>query len=224
MSDQQIQPSSDKGAVKRALVADDEPTLVRFAEILLKREGFEVRSVQDGADVLPVLAEFRPHLLVLDLLMPHLNGFEVLRQLRSDSDQRGLKVLVCSALGERDYILRAFSEGADDFISKPFEPEDFVLRALKLTQTVSTDHTQPCVAGDDVSTWIRKVNFTWYKLALQLEKRTLQGEETGGIHHAMDDLRDHLGRLADIFDNDEAGEAELCAELDKLRKMMEPLQ
>ncbi|MCB2199962.1 response regulator [bacterium] len=224
MADHQNQPSSDKGAVKRALVADDEPTLVRFTEILLKREGFEVRSVLDGKDVLPVATEFHPDLLVLDLLMPNLNGFEVLRQLRSKSQLAGLKVLVCSGLNERDYILRAFEEGADDFIPKPFEPEDFVLRALKLTQQVSENHTQGSMAGDDVSTWIRRVNFTWNKLALKLEMRALQGEDRASVHDAMDGLKSHLDTLADIFANDEVGEEELCAELDKLRQLMDTLK
>lgn len=174
----------------------------------------------DGKDVLPVAKEFCPDLLVLDLLMPNLNGFEVLRQLRSDKDLAKLKVLVCSGLTERDYILKATEEGADDYISKPFEPEDFILRALKLTQQPLQSHTQSSIAGDDVSSWIRQVNYTWYKLALQLEKQALQGGDTASTHDAMDVLKGHLGVLADIFDSDDAGEEDLCAELDRLRQFM----
>ena len=219
--------TAKEGAVKRALIADDEPTLVKFAETLLRREGFEVQSVGDGTEVLPAVIDFQPHLLVLDILMPHLNGFEVLRELHSNPKCGGVRILVCSALTERDYILRAFEEGADDYLAKPFEPEDFLLRALKLTHSYSHPHTSMTPAegsGDDVTHWVRTLIHFYRQVVESVDRRGKTGKGNEEPFQVLVKLEELLDNAAAAFEHEELDEERLMATLAGLRNLIESSQ
>jgi DNA-binding response OmpR family regulator len=109
------------------LVVDDEPDIVDFLTTVLQDEGYATESARDGVEALAKLEQTHPSLLILDLMMPRMSGFEVLGELRRRAGQRP-SVIVLSAKSTHQDILEALEKGADDFIPKPFDLEDLLLR------------------------------------------------------------------------------------------------
>jgi DNA-binding response OmpR family regulator len=112
----------------RVLVADDEPHLLRLVKFRLEREGYEVLTATDGEAALKVAREERPDLCVLDAMMPKRSGFDVLRELRSDDGFAGMKVIMLTARAQDRDVDVGFSLGADDYITKPFSPQELRVR------------------------------------------------------------------------------------------------
>lgn len=110
------------------LVADDDPLLARLVEHKLRRAGFDVVLANDGMKALSMAAELRPALLVLDAMMPGFDGFEVLRRLRNDAHTASIPVLMLTARREEKDIVGALTRGAQDYMIKPFMPEELVAR------------------------------------------------------------------------------------------------
>ena len=115
-----------KEELKRILVVDDEPNINDLISTSLKFSGFEVRSAMNGAQALTVAEEFKPHALVLDVMMPGMNGFEVCEKLRKD----GLKVgvLFLTAKDSTDDKVTGLTIGGDDYMVKPFSLEELIAR------------------------------------------------------------------------------------------------
>ena len=111
----------------KILVADDEPRVLRFIEISLKVRGFEVDCVTSGEEVLEHVRNDEPDLLLLDIVMPDMNGFEVLQRLREFSD---LPVIAFSASGINRY--EAIRSGANEFVNKPFNPDEIISKVTAL--------------------------------------------------------------------------------------------
>lgn len=112
-------------ARRRALVVEDEPPLVRLVSAYLEREGFDVASAGDGETALELARSFRPDVVVLDLMLPGMDGIEVCRRLRSFSDAY---VVMLTARAEEADKIEGLSTGADDYITKPFSPGELVAR------------------------------------------------------------------------------------------------
>jgi len=110
------------------LVVDDEPDIGSIVAHALEPEGFDVRRVGDGAEALAALAADPPDVVILDIMMPGVDGFEVLAQVRQRHLAPGTRfvVLTCRT-SERDH-LRGWELGADEYVTKPFEPEELVQR------------------------------------------------------------------------------------------------
>ena len=107
------------------VLADDEPDLRSVFSEILRRDGHEVWEAGDGREALALIEEHRPELLVLDLWMPIVNGFEVLDKLRHDPHATTLKVVMLSNLGDADARLEGFSAGVVDFWVKGLSLDDF---------------------------------------------------------------------------------------------------
>ncbi len=116
----------------KILIADDEPNIVVSLEYLMKREGFDVRVVANGDDALAKVAEFAPDLVLLDVMLPRRNGFEVCQQLRADPRWRSLKVVMLTAKGRDIEMQKGLALGADAYITKPFSTKDLVMRVKEL--------------------------------------------------------------------------------------------
>src|SRR5213592_1830462 len=110
------------------LVADDEPHLLRLVKFRLEREGYTVITATDGDSALELARTWRPDLCVLDVMMPKRSGFEVLRALREGADHREMKVIMLTARAQDRDVDAGFSLGADDYITKPFSPQELRVR------------------------------------------------------------------------------------------------
>lgn len=117
---------------KRILIAEDEPFIVESLTFLLSREGHQVSAVDDGAAVLPAIASIRPDLLILDIMLPTTNGFEILSGIRDTAGLRSLPVLVLTAKGQEADRRRMTDLGVDDFVTKPFSNHDLLQRVGRL--------------------------------------------------------------------------------------------
>ena len=118
--------------VGRLLIADDLPQNRELLEALLITAGHTVEFAVDGGDTLEKVAEFEPDVILLDIMMPKLSGYEVCRQLKSDDATRGIPILMVTALTEQGDIEKAVAAGADDFLSKPINRLEMLTRVRSL--------------------------------------------------------------------------------------------
>jgi two-component system phosphate regulon response regulator PhoB len=110
------------------LVVDDEPDIVALCAFHLRKAGYAVSTAASGAGALEHARADRPSLIVLDLMLPDIGGFDVLRILRADEATRDTAVLLLTARKEEGDRIRGLTLGADDYLTKPFSPEELVLR------------------------------------------------------------------------------------------------
>ena len=122
---------------ERILVVDDEPDIVALVAYHLARAGYRVVTASSGADALDIARRERPALLVLDLMLPGMSGFEVLEQLRADDATRDAGVLMLTARSDEPDRIRGLSLGADDYLVKPFSPQELVLRVGAILRRIS---------------------------------------------------------------------------------------
>ncbi|MBY8073865.1 response regulator [Vibrio fluvialis] len=112
------------------LVADDEPVNLRVLDSFLRLEGYRVRTAQDGNEVLKAVAEEKPELLLLDIMMPGMSGYQVCEELRKTYDHAQLPVIMLTALNQTDDRVRGFEAGANDYLSKPFNKQELAARII----------------------------------------------------------------------------------------------
>ncbi len=122
----------DKHAVKRILVADDDDDILSLVAFRLERSGYEVIKAHDGEQALRLVREKRPALAVLDVMMPKLNGYEVTRKIRTDAALSQLPVILLTARAQDSEVDAGHESGADDYIKKPFSPQDLTGRVEAL--------------------------------------------------------------------------------------------
>jgi DNA-binding response OmpR family regulator len=118
----------------RVLIAEDEPHIVESLSFVLSRDGFEVSSVLDGEAAIQRLHTSPPDMMILDVMLPKVNGFEVLKLIRSDPALRSLPVIVLTAKGQAQDRLMAEKIGVDHFMTKPFSNRDIVEQVRLLAQ------------------------------------------------------------------------------------------
>jgi DNA-binding response OmpR family regulator len=117
---------------KRVLIADDEPNIVMALEFLMQNGGYEVRTVGDGEAALAALAEFRPDLVLLDVMMPKHNGYEICQFIRATPALAGTKVLMLTAKGRDVDVEKGIGVGADAYVTKPFATRELVAQVRGL--------------------------------------------------------------------------------------------
>ncbi|MFM8301303.1 MAG: response regulator [Gemmatimonadota bacterium] len=113
---------------ERILVVDDEPDIVALVVYHLAKAKYKVSSATSGSDALTLAKRERPALIVLDLMLPGMSGFDVLEQLREDPDTASIAVLMLTARKDEPDRIRGLELGADDYLTKPFSPQELVLR------------------------------------------------------------------------------------------------
>jgi two-component system KDP operon response regulator KdpE len=135
-------------AQPQVLVVDDEPQIRRALRVALRANGYVVREAATGGEALDVFAERKPDLVILDLVLPDMDGVEVCRRLR---EWTGVPVIVLSAHGEDETKVRALDEGADDYVTKPFSvPELLARMRVALRRAHSTDGVEAVMRAGDV--------------------------------------------------------------------------
>ena len=109
---------------RTVLVADDDEDILQLVSFRLERAGYTVVTAADGAQALAAARQHQPDLAVLDVMMPGLNGYEVTRQLRADPATAAIPVILLTARVQEADVSRGFEAGADDYLRKPFSPQE----------------------------------------------------------------------------------------------------
>ena len=155
--------------MKQILVVDDEKTIVEVVSLYLKRDGFAVRHAMTGPEALSAFAEQTPDLIVLDVMLPGVDGFEVLRNIR-EVHKSDVPIIMLTARGQEIERILGLESGADDYVTKPFSPQELVARVkvilrrtgkaesgseeqpIELTDlTIEPKYHRVTVRGDEVS-------------------------------------------------------------------------
>lgn len=117
---------------RKLLIADDEPNILLSLEYLLRREGYQVSIARDGQEALDAVNRDCPELLLLDVMMPRKNGFEVCQDLRADERFASLKILMLTAKGRDTDVAKGLALGADAYMTKPFSTKELVDKVREL--------------------------------------------------------------------------------------------
>ncbi len=134
-------------AKARILVADDEPHIRRILQFLLEEEGFEVHMAEDGEEAWKAVASFQPDLVLLDVMMPRMDGFAVLEIIRAGFETARLPVILLTAKGEEQDKVKGLAGGANDFIVKPFNHEELLLRVSNLLEATRREREANPLTG-----------------------------------------------------------------------------
>lgn len=140
--------SEPPGHRERVLVVDDEPDIVALCAFHLGKAGYGVSTADTGTSALERVRREMPALIVLDLMLPDIGGFDVLRILRADESTRDIAVLLLTARKEESDRIRGLSLGADDYLTKPFSPQELVLRVGAILRRTSRADQAPESALD----------------------------------------------------------------------------
>jgi len=120
---------------KRILVVDDEPNIIISVQFLMSREGFDVSIARDGDEALDAIRGQRPDLVVLDVMMPKRNGFEVCEAVRSDPELAAVRILMLTAKGREADFDKGMKLGADAYLAKPFSTRELVQKVRELLES-----------------------------------------------------------------------------------------
>ena len=114
---------------RRILIAEDDSSILISLEFLMRQRGYAIRTANNGVEALAAAREFQPDLLLLDIMLPLKNGFEVCEALRATADTAGIKIVMLSAKGRDSEVSKGYRAGADAYVTKPFSTRE-------LTETV----------------------------------------------------------------------------------------
>jgi len=123
----------------RVLLVDDEPDILEFLGYNLRKEGYEVRTSLNGKDGLAKALDFKPHLAILDVMMPEMDGIETCREIRMVPELSSMLVIFLTARGEDYSQIAGFEAGADDYVTKPIKPRVLISRIKALLRRYRTD-------------------------------------------------------------------------------------
>ena len=119
---------------KKVLIADDEPNIVVSLEFLMQQCGYEIHTVANGNDALRVAREFRPDLMLLDIMLPLKNGFEVCQVMRETPELNRVKIVMLTAKGRDIEVTKGLALGADAYITKPFATRELLETVKRLLE------------------------------------------------------------------------------------------
>ena len=115
----------------KILVAEDEPLMLKTIALKLKKDGYDVITAEDGRSAIEQISSDSPELVITDIMMPYVSGLEIVSHVKNS--ERKVPVIVLSAMGQEKTVLEAFNLGADDYMTKPFSPNELTIRVRKLT-------------------------------------------------------------------------------------------
>jgi DNA-binding response OmpR family regulator len=211
----------------RIAVVDDEPDIIHLVSIHLKKAGFSVEGFLNGTSLLKSLSVSLPDLIILDIMMPDFDGFEVTRMMKSDSMYSSIPIIMLTAKGQEVDKVTGLELGADDYLTKPFSPKELVARVKAVLRRAAPTEHVPISIGDitidperfEVSVGDEPVSLTAveFKILLLLAQNRgkvfsrerildhLWGNEKAVIDRTVDvhikNLRDKLGPAGDLIRN-----------------------
>ncbi len=130
---------------KTILVVDDERHIVRLVEVNLARAGYDVVSAYDGVEALEKVEESIPDMIVLDVMMPRMDGFEVLKKLQADPKYKDIPVIMLTAKAQDADIFKGWQSGVSSYLTKPFNPKELLVFVQRIFQSMD----EPPPKGDD---------------------------------------------------------------------------
>ncbi len=133
---------------KKILIADDEPDILEIIRFNLEKEGYEVESARNGIEAIEMARKFQPDLIMLDVMMPGRNGWEVCNQLRMMPEFRQTLIIFLTALSDENSEIKGLESGADDYLAKPIRPNVLVSKVNALFRRLQKDETSVIKAGD----------------------------------------------------------------------------
>ncbi|PWB47984.1 MAG: DNA-binding response regulator [Candidatus Methylomirabilota bacterium] len=146
----------------KVLVVDDENDITALVAYHLEREGFHVVQAHDGLQALELIKRDRPHLLILDLMLPHLSGLDLCRRLRKESDTARLPILMLTAKAEEADKVLGLELGGDDYLTKPFSPRELVARVKALIR-----RTEEIPGEEIVKAGSLQIDFSRYTVTIR---------------------------------------------------------
>jgi len=208
----------DTPARGRVLVVDDDASLAEMLSIVLRQEGFDSRLVPRGDEALAAFRDYRPDLVLLDLMLPGQDGIDVCREIRRES---GVPIVMLTARGDTPDVVLGLESGADDYVVKPFKPKELVARIRARvrrfdapdTETLTVGYLAIDVAGHQVTRGDEAINLTPLEFDLlvclarkpwQVFTREVLLEQVWGYRHAADTrlVNVHVQRLRAKVEHD----------------------
>jgi len=117
---------------KEILIVDDEPSIVVPIQFLMEQQGYSVLVAENGEDALDLIYKYKPDLILLDIMLPRIDGYEVCEIVRLNPEYRGIKIIFLTAKGREVEIAKGLSLGADAYITKPFSNTELVAKVQEL--------------------------------------------------------------------------------------------
>ncbi|MBA6411700.1 response regulator [Parahaliea sp. F7430] len=130
------------------VVVEDEPDILQILSYNLKREGFEVSSSLNGTEGLGLIQQEKPDLVLLDLMLPGMDGLDICRHLKNDETTQHIPIIMVTAKGEESDLVLGLGIGADDYVTKPFSPKELIARVKAVLRRSAS--TAPTSNGDSV--------------------------------------------------------------------------
>ena len=164
----------------KILAVDDEQRMVRFIQLNLEQDGFEVVTAYNGKEALEQVRTQLPDLILLDIMMPDINGFEVLKKIR---EVNNVPVIMLTAKGEEDDRIQGLELGADDYITKPFSPRELVSRiraVLRRTKSFKEDQVDQIIVDDRLT-----IDFSRREVWVEGKKVDLRPTEYRLLYHLV---------------------------------------
>lgn len=210
--------SADLPTRGRVLVVDDDASLAEMLSIVLRQEGFDSRIVSRGDDALPAFHDYRPDLVLLDLMLPGKDGIDVCKEIRAES---GVPIVMLTAKGDTIDVVLGLESGADDYVVKPFKPKELVARIRARVRrfdspgsdSLSVGDLEIDVAGHSVTRDGAPINLTPLEFDLlvclarkpwQVFTREVLLEQVWGYRHSADTrlVNVHVQRLRSKVEHD----------------------
>lgn len=133
---------------RKILVVDDQKHIVRLVQVTLERAGYEVVCAYDGVEALEQVAKERPDMVVLDVMMPRMDGFEVLQRMQADTKLQTIPVIMLTAKAQDADIFKGWSQGVSSYLVKPFNPRELLTFVQRIFQSMDDG---PSAGGEQ--TW-----------------------------------------------------------------------
>jgi two-component system phosphate regulon response regulator PhoB len=129
--------------LKKILVVDDERDVTELLDYKLRQQGYQVQVINDPLLIMARAREFQPNLVILDIMMPELNGLQICRMLRADAMMKDVPIIFLTARGEAEDRVKGFETGADDYLPKPFDTRELLLRINALFKRLVPQNGEP---------------------------------------------------------------------------------
>ncbi len=187
----------------KILAVDDEESILELLKYNLEKAGYEVRTAKDGAAAVELARRFRPNLVLLDVMMPKMDGVEACRQIRNIKELEGVFIVFLTARSEEYSEVAAFEAGADDYITKPIKPRALLSRVAAMLRR----GTQPKSMPDQIISGDLTIDRTSYTVTLKNNEIDFPKKEFELLYHlalhpnqviSRDDLLHHIWG-ADVF-------------------------